>query len=153
MTTDRPSTPSLHPVASKTDCVHAGEPQSRANHTLTSIEGNTGNAVRRRCGVGALERPVHQFALHPLQHRPRMQLARSRGEQHVVDLGQIPPGRKRLPHRRERERHDPPGLLGKRRGECGNGRVKRKRFRPPDRRPTLSRAVRAVNLDSASCYE
>jgi cystathionine gamma-synthase len=36
MSTDRPSSPSTHPVASKTDCVHAGEPKNRPSHTLTA---------------------------------------------------------------------------------------------------------------------
>ena len=71
------------------------------NPFLTANRRHNGNAVRRRCGVGALERLVHQFALHPLQHRPRMQLARSRGEQDVVHFGEIPARSKRLPHRRE----------------------------------------------------
>jgi cystathionine gamma-synthase len=35
-TTDRPSSPSPHPIASKTDCVHAGEPKVRPSHTLTA---------------------------------------------------------------------------------------------------------------------
>src|SRR5205807_6166464 len=110
---------------------------SRAGRTLLGIEQvrprshasrrdegwQLGDARCARSLLGRGERVADRPALDALEDGPRVELARGRGEQHVVHNAQVPARGKRLPHRGEREGDHAARLLRERGGERRIARV------------------------------